>query len=91
MVVDVVAAAKTDLRRGDTIDGIGGFKTYGLCEDSVIAVGERLLPMGLAEGCTLVRDVKKDALLTYDDVTVPEGRLSDALRNRQIETLLHPR
>jgi predicted homoserine dehydrogenase-like protein len=30
-----------------------------------------------------VRDVKKDSVLTYADVAVPEGRLIDALRAEQ--------
>ncbi|HYZ18042.1 MAG TPA: Gfo/Idh/MocA family oxidoreductase [Gaiellaceae bacterium] len=83
--VDVVAAAKTDLATGDTIDGLGGYLTYGLAENSDVTAAERLLPIGLAEGCRLLRDVPKDAVLTYDDVDVPEGRLSDRLRAEQAE------
>jgi predicted homoserine dehydrogenase-like protein len=37
----------------------------------------------VAEGCVLVRDVPKDATLTYDDVRLPEGRLVDRLREAQ--------
>jgi predicted homoserine dehydrogenase-like protein len=44
---------------------------------------ERLLPVGVAEGCTLVRDVPKDATLTYGDVVLPQGRLVDQLREAQ--------
>jgi predicted homoserine dehydrogenase-like protein len=39
--------------------------------------------MGLAEGCTLLRDVKKDQSLSYADVRLPAGRLSDQLRIEQ--------
>jgi predicted homoserine dehydrogenase-like protein len=46
-------------------------------------VQDRLLPIGLAEGCTLIRDVPKDSALTYADVRLPEGRLSDTLRAEQ--------
>ena len=35
--------------------------------------------IGAAEGCELVRDVPKDATLTYDDVKLPAGRLVDEL------------
>jgi predicted homoserine dehydrogenase-like protein len=41
------------------------------------------LPIGLAPGCRLVRDVAKDAVLTRDDVEPPPGRLSDRLRAEQ--------
>ena len=81
--VEVVTAAKTDLSAGDTLDGIGGYRTYGLCENADVTATERLLPLGLAEGCRLTRDVARDAVLTYDDVDVPEGRLADRLRDEQ--------
>lgn len=85
-MVDVVASAKIDLKAGETLDGIGYYMTYGQCENADVAQAENLLPMGLAEGCTLKRDVPKDAVLTYDDVVLPEGRLADKLRAEQNET-----
>ncbi|MBN9758077.1 Homoserine dehydrogenase [Pseudonocardia sp. Ae406_Ps2] len=81
--VDVVATAKQNLRAGHTLDGLGGYDTYGVAEASPVTRSERLLPMGVAEGCTLTRDVAKDAVLTYDDVTLPPGRLVDVLREEQ--------
>ena len=81
--VEVVAAAKVDLRSGETLDGIGCYSTYGLCENADVVARERLLPLGLAEGCRLVRDVSVDVVLTYDDVEVPPGRLADELRAEQ--------
>ncbi len=44
---------------------------------------DRYLPEGLVEGCLLKRDVPKDAVLTYDDVALPPGRLADRLRAEQ--------
>ncbi len=81
--VDVVATAKVDLQAGQVLDGIGCYMTYGQCENADIVAAERLLPIGLAEGCVLKRDVRKDELLTYEVVDVPEGRLSDRLRAEQ--------
>ncbi|MDH3262628.1 MAG: NAD(P)-dependent oxidoreductase [Paracoccaceae bacterium] len=83
-VVDVVATAKTDLSAGDTLDGIGWYMTYGLCENADVAIREGLLPMGLAEGCRLKRGVPKDRVLTYDDIELPADRLADQLRAEQI-------
>jgi predicted homoserine dehydrogenase-like protein len=88
--VDVIAMAKSDLRAGTTLDGLGGFHTYGLCERHDLTRHHRLLPMGLAQGCTLVRDVAKDEALTYDDVAVPEGRLADQLRAEQDDLFPQP-
>ncbi len=81
--VEVVAAAKTDLKAGDVVDGIGHYMTYGLCENADTTRAENLLPLGVAEGCILKHDVPKDKVLTYDDVILPQGRLVDELRNKQ--------
>ena len=81
--VEVVATAKIDLSAGQFIDGIGGYMTYGLCENADAVEIEQLLPLGLAEGCRLLRDVPTDRVLGYEDVELPEGRLSDKLRAEQ--------
>jgi predicted homoserine dehydrogenase-like protein len=39
--------------------------------------------MGLAEGCTVLRPLAKDAPLTYADVKLPAGRTADRLRAEQ--------
>ena len=85
--VEVVTTAKTDLSAGKTIDRLGGYDTYGVAESYAVTKAQNLLPMGVAEGCTLTRDVKKDEVLTYDDVVLPEGRLIDALRAEQAAIL----
>jgi predicted homoserine dehydrogenase-like protein len=82
-MVDVVATAKRDLKEGEELDGIGYYMTYGQCENANGVLSGKLLPMGLAEGCRLKRDIKKDQVLTYDDVILPEGRLCDKLRAEQ--------
>ena len=83
--VEVITAAKIDLRAGQTLDGIGHYMTYGLAENYPLARQQNLLPLGVAEGCVLRRDVPKDQALTYDDVVVPAGRLIDQLRREQEE------
>ncbi len=82
-VCDVIAVAKRDLEAGEELDGIGGFTCYGLLENSGVCQAENLLPMGLAEGCRLRRDIAQDRAITYDDVEVPQGRLCDELKAEQ--------
>ncbi len=82
-VVDVVAAAKCDLKPGDRIDGIGGFKTYGLCENHPMVLSEELVPMGLAEGARVVRKVSKGEVLTWNDVEIDSERFIDKLMKEQ--------
>jgi predicted homoserine dehydrogenase-like protein len=81
--VEVVATAKRPLRRGETIDDIGYYMTYGQCDNADVVYRDRLLPMGVAAGCTMRRDLPIDAVLTYDDVILPEDRLIDRLRAEQ--------
>lgn len=82
-VVDVITTAKIDLRAGETIDGLGGYMTYGQCENANVVQTQNFLPMGLAEGCRLKRDVSKDQVLTYDDVEIPTSSLAHQLRAEQ--------
>lgn len=81
--VDVVTTAKRDLKAGQVLDGLGEYDTYGVAESTPVTRAENLLPMGVAVGCTLLRDVAKDEVLTYADVTLPPGRLIDHLREEQ--------
>lgn len=82
-VCDVITIAKRDLKAGELLDGIGGFTCYGTLDNSDVVQARQLLPMGLAEGCVLTRDVPRDQAITYADVQLPEGRLCDQLRREQ--------
>jgi predicted homoserine dehydrogenase-like protein len=81
--VDVIAAAKRDLEAGEILDGLGHYMTYGLCENAEVVHAERLVPIGLIEGCRLRRNVARDHILGYEDIEIPAGRLCDQLRLEQ--------
>ena len=66
--VEVVAVAKKDMKKGEKVDGIGGYCTYGICENFSEARRDKLLPMALANRSVLLQDVKKDEVLTFDMV-----------------------
>ncbi|MEM1137628.1 MAG: NAD(P)-dependent oxidoreductase [Bacteroidota bacterium] len=83
-VVEVVTKAKSDLKAGETIDGLGGFKSYGVCENYAVARKENLLPMGLAEGCVLKKDIQKDQEITYDDIDFNISNIKHALYKEQL-------
>ena len=65
------------------IDALGGYTVYGEAETAEITARDGLLPIGVAVGCKLRRDIPKDAALTYADVELPAGRLVDRLRAEQ--------
>jgi predicted homoserine dehydrogenase-like protein len=80
---EVVTVAKRDLRAGERLDGIGGFCTYGLIDNSDAARRADALPMGLSEECTVLRDIPKDSVLSFDGVRLPPERLADRLWREQ--------
>ena len=82
-VCEVVTVAKRDLQAGECLDGVGGFTAYGLIENAPAARREDALPMGLSEGCRLVRPVARDTLIRFADVERPAGRLADRLWDEQ--------
>ena len=82
-VVEVCAVAKRDLRSGEVLDDYGMYMTYGEAVNSDEMCRNRYLPEGLVEDCLLKRDVAKDTVITYDDVSLPRGRLADQLRAEQ--------
>ena len=84
-VVEVCAVAKRDLKAGEVLDDYGMYMTYGEAVNADEMSTGRYLPEGLVEGCRLVNDVGQDQVLTYDDVILPEGRISDRLRAEQYE------
>jgi predicted homoserine dehydrogenase-like protein len=84
---EVATFAKRDLKAGDRLDGVGGFMSYGVIDNAEAFALARLLPMGIAGGCRLLRDVPKDDAITYADVALPSDRLCDRLRAEQVERL----
>lgn len=84
-VVEVCAVAKRDLKEGEVLDDYGMYMTYGEAVNADEMSSKRYLPEGLVEGCTLKTSIKKDQVITYDDVTLPKGRIADQLRCEQYE------
>ena len=82
-VVEVCAVAKRDLTVGDVLDDYGQYMTYGEAVNTDEMSRNRYLPEGLVEGCRITRPIKKDAVITYDDVELPENRVADRLRAEQ--------
>jgi predicted homoserine dehydrogenase-like protein len=82
-VVEVCAVAKRDLKAGESLDDYGEFMTYGEAVNSEEMRALQYLPEGLVLGCKVLRDIPKDAVITYRDVQLPAGRLADKLREEQ--------
>jgi len=72
---EVITIAKKYLKRGDFIDSIGEFTVYGGIEKYNVARKSNLLPLGLAEGAKLLKDIKKGDTITYSDVKLKDSLL----------------
>ena len=70
---DVVATAKRDLTAGETLDGEGGYCVWGKLTTATRSLAISALPIGLAQGVRLVRDVPMGEIVTYGDVELGAG------------------
>ncbi|AKS30649.1 NAD(P)H-dependent oxidoreductase [Mycolicibacterium goodii] len=82
---DVMTTAKRDLKAGEKLDGEGGFTVFGKLAPAEISLDRNALPLGLAHGATLVRDIAKDETISWDDVRVDESQFAVKIR-RQLES-----
>ena len=87
---EVVTVAKRPLRAGERLDGVGGFCAYGLIDNRASARAANALPIALSDDCVLLRDIAKDAVVSFDDVQLPPTRLSDTLWLEQQRRWPHP-
>jgi predicted homoserine dehydrogenase-like protein len=69
---DVVCTAKRDLRAGEILDGEGGACVWGKLLPARTSLEIGGLPIGLADGVKLVRDVRIGQRITWDDVQIDE-------------------
>jgi predicted homoserine dehydrogenase-like protein len=81
--VGVIAVAKKDLAPGELIEEFGGHQVYGVADNMDVIRRERLLPIGLGIGGTVKHAIAKDAVLRFEDVDLPLGRIADALYAEQ--------
>jgi predicted homoserine dehydrogenase-like protein len=75
LVSEVFAVAKKDLKPGDELDSIGGVCYYSLIDTYETSRKENLLPIGLAKGAVVKREIKMDDPITMDDVDVKHANV----------------
>lgn len=65
-----ITIAKKDLKSGIKLDGIGGDTVYGTLDVQLL---DQYLPVGLADGAELIRDIAQDDPITLQDVKLPDN------------------
>ena len=71
---NVYAYAKRDLRKGEKLDGIGGYTCYGLIENCAENLSLPGLSICLADNVVLNKDVAKDEKILLRDVSYDSNR-----------------
>ncbi len=86
---DVVATAKRALKKGEVLDGEGGFCVWGKQTPSEISLTEGYLPLGLAHDVKLKADVAEGQRIRWKDVDI--DMTADAVRFRKEMEKTFPR
>jgi len=81
---DVAATAKRALKKGEVLDGEGGFCVWGKQVPAARSLEEELLPLGLAHEVRLQRDVAEGQCLRWSDVAYDQNDLAVKVR-REME------
>jgi predicted homoserine dehydrogenase-like protein len=76
---NVYAYAKKALAQGEKLDEIGGYTYYGLIENCPDPLGHPGLPICLADGGTLRRELARDEPIMFADVDFEPDRFDHAL------------
>ena len=83
-VAEVITMAKMDLKKGQRLDGIGEYTVIGSIDTYETAKRENLLPIGLVNENTIVKqDIKKGEFITYDMVELDKSTMIYKLRQLQ--------
>jgi predicted homoserine dehydrogenase-like protein len=80
---DAVAVAKRALKAGETLDGEGGYTVYGKLIPAARSLAEEALPIGLAHGVKLTRDVAAGATLTRADLATLDSAAARVRREME--------
>jgi predicted homoserine dehydrogenase-like protein len=75
----VAAVAKRDLKAGEILDGEGGYTVWGKAQP--VSRAGAALPIGLAHGVAMRRDVARGTVLSFDDVALGDDPVTDLYRS----------
>ena len=84
---EVVAIAKCDLKTGETVSGTGGPEFFNRIYTYKEAREKKAIPMGIAPGGKVIREIKKGEMFTEDNFAPDETKFVCKLRKMQDEML----
>jgi predicted homoserine dehydrogenase-like protein len=87
---DVVATAKRDLKKGEMLDGEGGFCVWGKQTPAQRSLDDGLLPLGLAQNIKLKRDIRTGHSLRWSDVEIDPNDTAVRIRREMEAAFARP-
>lgn len=87
---DVAATAKRDLKKGEMLDGEGGFCVWGKQTAAERSLEQGFLPLGLAQNVKLKRDVAEGECLKWTDVDYDPNDLAVKVRREMEAAFARP-
>jgi predicted homoserine dehydrogenase-like protein len=87
---DVVATAKRRLKKGEMLDGEGGFCVWGKQTPADMSVAEGYLPLGLAHNVKLLSDVAEGQRLKWSDVAIDTSDAAYTFRREMEQAFPKP-
>jgi predicted homoserine dehydrogenase-like protein len=83
LLAECLGAAKADLKAGTTLDGGGGYTLYSLIDLACVAKRKNCVPFGLLDKAKLIKELKRDQVITYDMVELKTDTMLFHLRKIQ--------
>ena len=74
-IAEVIGHAKKDLAKGDKIDGIGGYASYGVTYP--VEQSKEFLPLGLLEGAEVLEDINAGDPISKSAVQLPDNLINN--------------
>ena len=87
LLAECLGAAKADLPAGTVLDGGGGYTVYAVNDLACVAKRDNCVPFGLLDGARLLKDVKRDQVITHDMVELKTDTMLYHLRKIQDEVI----
>jgi predicted homoserine dehydrogenase-like protein len=75
--------AKKHLGKGQRLDGPGGYTYSGITVDYGVFKKSHYVPIGLLENSTLISDIEKDGMITFDRISLQVNSLVSRLWETQ--------
>ena len=87
LLTECIGAAKADLKAGTILDGGGGYTVYSVADLACVAKREGCVPFGLLDKAKLLRDARRDQIITREMVELRTDTMLYHLRRIQDEAI----